>query len=333
MIHAFRIVNYVGESIRIQLNDPWESGFVVKSVDGLGPVKANVNFTEMATRDGGELNSARKNTRNIVFHFAFLESPTIEETRHLSYRYFPIGKMVRVIVENDRGECYTDGVVENNDPDIFNKEEGCSVSILCGNPYFYDIKEQTTAFNGVDPLFEFPFMNDSLEEPLIEFGSIINYKDRTLIYEGEGNPGIVMRIHLIGPVKGLTIYNLDGGDIMKIDEEKIHGAMDRIINPGKYEDYETEENPGGGSTGRPPIVETPVDYIGFGDDIIVNTNVGQKSIKVVRAGIEYDVMSALERPIHWFHLNKGSNTFSYGCTEGVSNVQLKITNKILYEGV
>lgn len=301
MIKAFEIVNYIGETLRLQLDDPDASGFIVKKVTGLGPVKADVNFTEMASSDGGVDNSARLGTRNIVFTLQFLQSPTIEETRHTSYRFFPIKHKVSIIVETDTRICRTEGTVETNEPNIFSEEEGCTISIVCGNSYFYSVNDQIAYFNGVTPLFEFPFENNSLTEKLIEFGEIQNFSERTIIYEGDGNPALLIQIHLIGKIKGLTFYNVDTRESISIKDDKLNEIIDSEVMAG--------------------------------DDIIINTNQGEKSITLIRAGVKYNILNAVDRPIHWFTLKKGENTFAYGCEEGVSNVQLKIQNKILYEGV
>lgn len=301
MIYAFRIINYVNEEIRLQLDDPWGSGFIVKNVTGLGPVKADVIFTEMATNDGGLENSARLETRNIVFTLEFLDSPTIEDVRHLSYRFFPIKKRVSVIAETDRGDCRVDGIVESNEPDIFSQNEGCQISILCGDPYFYSTKDQIVNFNGVEPLFEFPFENNSVTEKLIEFGEILNFTERTLVYDGDGNPGMIIRIHFLGTIKNFKFYNVETREYIAINQERIKSIVGSDIQRG--------------------------------DDIEINTNKGVKSIKLIRAGVKYDILNSLDRPIHWFYLKKGDNTFAYGCEEGVSNVQLRISNKVLYDGV
>ena len=59
MIRTITVKNYLGDSIKLNLARPEESGFVVKSITGLGPGKATVNTTEVATNDGGLFNSAR----------------------------------------------------------------------------------------------------------------------------------------------------------------------------------------------------------------------------------------------------------------------------------
>ena len=52
MIKRVTVVNHLGESLKLDLTSPEKSGFIVKSIEGLGPVKATVNTTKMSTTDG-----------------------------------------------------------------------------------------------------------------------------------------------------------------------------------------------------------------------------------------------------------------------------------------
>lgn len=65
MIKSVTITNYLGERIKLDLTDPEASGFVIEEIEGLGPVKADVNVTDLATTDGALFNSSRANTREI----------------------------------------------------------------------------------------------------------------------------------------------------------------------------------------------------------------------------------------------------------------------------
>lgn len=49
MIRNVTIINPLGERLVLDLMNPVKSGFIVESIEGLGPVKADVNFTELAT--------------------------------------------------------------------------------------------------------------------------------------------------------------------------------------------------------------------------------------------------------------------------------------------
>lgn len=304
MIKSVTITNHLDESIKLDLFNPEESGFIIKSIEGLGPVKANINFKELATNDGSIDNSARLSSRNIVMSLQFMESPTIEETRLKSYKYFPIKRNIKFLIETDSRICETIGRVETNVPTIFSNAEGCQISILCSNPYFYSAGENgtnQTIFYGTEPLFEFPFSNESLTEDLIEFGSIENRTEGTIYYDGDAEIGITIQIHAVGEAEGLVIYNTKTREIMRINDDKLKS----LIGSG----------------------------IQAGDEITITTSRGEKGIYMLRSGVTTNILNSLEKPIKWFQLSKGDNTFAYTASAGLTNLQFRIENKVIYEGV
>lgn len=121
MIESVTIINYLGDSIVMDLDNPYDSGFAICSINGLGPVKANINVTELATDDGAFYNSARTQTRNITMSLKFFDTSqrTVEDVRLSSYKFFPIKKPVTFIVKTDNRTAYCIGYVESNEPDIF----------------------------------------------------------------------------------------------------------------------------------------------------------------------------------------------------------------------
>lgn len=304
MIKSVTITNHLDESIKLDLFNPEESGFIIKSIEGLGPVKANINFKELATNDGAIDNSARLSSRNIVMSLQFMESPTIEETRLKSYKYFPIKRNIKFLIETDSRICETIGRVETNVPTIFSNAEGCQISILCSNPYFYSAGENgtnQTIFYGTEPLFEFPFSNESLTEDLIEFGSIENRTEGTIYYDGDTEIGITIQIHAVGEAEGLVIYNTKTREIMRINDDKLKSLMGSGIQAG--------------------------------DEITITTSRGEKGIYMLRSGVTTNILNSLEKPIKWFQLSKGDNTFAYTASAGLTNLQFRIENKVIYEGV
>ena len=304
MIKSVTITNHLDESIKLDLFNPEESGFIIKNIEGLGPVKANVNFKELATNDGAIDNSARLSSRNIVMSLQFMESPTIEETRLKSYKYFPIKRNIKFLIETDSRICETIGRVETNVPTIFSNAEGCQISILCSNPYFYSAGENgtnQTIFYGTEPLFEFPFSNESLTEDLIEFGSIENRTEGTIYYDGDAEIGITIQIHAVGEAEGLVIYNTKTREIMRINDDKLKSLMGSGIQAG--------------------------------DEITITTSRGEKGIYMLRSGVTTNILNSLEKPIKWFQLSKGDNTFAYTASAGLTNLQFRIENKVIYEGV
>lgn len=174
MIKSFTVTNYLGDILEMELTNPEETGFIIKSVTGLGPDKTTVNIKEIASNDGGYFAGSRTPVKNIVINLLFIGTPLIEDTRHKSYKYFPVKKPLKLGVITDRYDLEISGYVESNTPDIFSKEEGCQISILCPIPYFSAKKKQIVQTLGNNPMFEFPFSNELIKNPELPEESSIN---------------------------------------------------------------------------------------------------------------------------------------------------------------
>ena len=92
MINSVTVTNFKGEQLTLELAHPEKTGVIVVNVDGIGGADGNVNVSELAGADGALFNSARLNTRNIVFTLRPMLIPSVEENRHKLYHYFPIKK-------------------------------------------------------------------------------------------------------------------------------------------------------------------------------------------------------------------------------------------------
>lgn len=307
MIYSFTITNYLGDTIKLTLREPALSGFLIKSVTGLGPVKANINTTEVATNDGSKFNSARLTQRNIVFQMVFvdtLKGESVEDIRQKSYKYFPTKKNVDIIIETDNRYVKTTGYVESNEPNIFSSQEGAQISIICPDPYFYtagDNGDIVTEFYSIAPMFEFPFSNESLTDQMIVFSEIQSRAAGVITYYGDTEIGMVIRIHALGEATNIAIYNTDTREVMRIDTDKIKKI-----------------------TGKGLVVS---------DDIIINTAKGNKSITLLREGVSYNILNCLGKNPDWFTLTKGDNVFAFTAETGITNLQFRVENKIIYEGV
>ena len=302
MIKSLTVTNYLGDSITLELMRPEKSGFIIQSITGLGPGKANINTSDLSTDDGSIYNSARLPSRNIVISVKYLWKNTIEEARQLSYKYFPIKRKVKLHFETDNRIAEIEGYVESNDPDIFSKEEGSDISIVCPNPFFYDAYETvTTSFSGIEGAFEFPFSNESLTEPMLEFSVIRDVIDRVVNYKGDHEIGITITIRAIGDAGDITIYNVDTGETMKVFSSSIEALTGNGIQNG--------------------------------DEIVICTVKGSKSATLIRNAQSTNILNCINRDADWFQLVKGDNTFAYTSTTGRNFLRLEISNRIIYEGI
>lgn len=117
--------------------------YFVKSVEGLGPVQADISSSSYANFDGVILDHARLGGRNIVFDLKFFpdyeSSETVQDVRRILYSVAGTKKVVDLTFINDSFPTVTiRGTVETNEPTIFSKNTDVRLSILCGdpNPYF-----------------------------------------------------------------------------------------------------------------------------------------------------------------------------------------------------
>lgn len=304
MIYSVKVTNYLGESITLELARPEKSGLVIEEIEGLGPPKANINMTDITNGDGSNYNSARTDPRNIVFHIRFLENPTIEVSRNLTYKFFPIKKPVTLEFQTESKRASIVGYVESNEPDIFTDETSAEISILCPDPYFYASGPgflNVVVFYGVEPLFEFPFSNESLENELIVFSEIVRNSMENIPYEGNVEAGIVIKIIATGEVEGLKIYNLDTRETMTIDTTRLETITGHSI-------------------------------IEF-DEITITTIKGSKSAILLRDGVYTNILNCITKDSAWFELSNGDNLFAYTTDSGSENLQFTIEYNTIYEGI
>lgn len=303
MIHKLVVKNYLSEIFELELRSPEKSGFFISNIDGLGPSKAQINLTESLSSSGGFYNSSRSVSRNIVIDLGYYDdgSESIENIRQKSYKIFPVNKPVMLEIVSDNRVGVTTGIVESNTPIIFSKRSGTQISIICPSAYFQSKETFQTIFTGVEPLFEFPFENPSLTEPLIEFGSIFINTESSLVYLGDEDTGITIFIDIIGPVHNLSLHNLATSETMAINSDVLM-AM----------------------TGQDLVA---------GDKIIISTSQGSKFIYLLRNGVYINILNTLGISSSWFRVFRGDNLFKYTTDTGLSNVKMLIEHNLKYGGL
>lgn len=315
MIYSVVAINHLGDVLAMELSRPEESGFAIQSITGISAGSANVNMTDYASTDGGVYNSSRLGIRNIVIKFRFIDKySSIEELRHLSYEMFALKKSISLLFITDTRSVIIDGVVEKNEPEIFSSTEGSDISILCADPYFYSYGADSmeTTFSEVIPMFEFVYdatagdgyySNESLTEPLTEFSLISDTASTSIYYDGDAEVGVAVSFHLTGEVGDITFYNSTTNEYFTIDVSKV------------------EEIVGNGFT------------LGNGDDIILRSTTGNKSVTLIHAGISTNILPAMTPGSDWIQLVKGWNTIGYYDALDSKNLVCTVNNQVKYSGV
>lgn len=305
MIKSVTITNPNGEELTINLNDiEPESGLFITEIEGLGPVKADINMTELAAKDGSKYNSSRANGRNIVMKVRFIYASSIEDVRLLTYKYFPLKKRIKFHIETDNRIAEVEGHIESNEPDIFSPNESANISIMCESAWFKDVSEdgiQIIDFSDIVSLFEFEFEDDDEGSPTLEFSSIEIRRENIITYNGDADNGFIMRMFIEGPVVNPSIYNIETLGVIKIDTTKIANIIGSNVKAG--------------------------------DEIRINSIQNEKSVTLIREGKFYNILNALDINTDWFILHPGDNLFGYTADSGELNILFRIECQNLLQGV
>lgn len=304
MIHSITVTNPSGEQLKLELARPELTGLIVERIDGLGPAPATINTVDLGSSDGAIFSSSRVQTRNIVITLRMIgttKDPSIENARLLTYKFFPLKKKVELLIRTDNRLAQTYGYVESNDPDIFSQNESAQISIICPDPYFYELGGNEFGFYGVHPMFEFPFQNDSLTENLLEVGELRFDTRSVLNYVGDADTGFVMTLHALSTVKNVTIFNVKTREWLKINTDKIQQVTGKAF--------------------------------GLGDDIIISTVQGEKYVRLLRKGLYTNIISAWDKNGKWLTLTNGDNIFTFTAEVGEQDLQVTFTYRNAYGGI
>lgn len=230
----------------------------------------------------------------------------IEQSRHKSYDFFHIKQPVTLIFETDEKTVKIIGYVQENQPGIFSDAEETQIDIVCPDPWFYEMESTETIFSGIEPLFEFPFSNESLSQKLLIMGEIHDDIIATFNYRGDIPVGFVAEIYFLGPAKGIKIIDGKTNETLRIDE----AALWEIAG-----------------------IKEKDRAFKYGDYILVSTVPNVKGCWFVRDTISYDVLNAVLRDSDWPMIHPGENVLAYFADERIENIQFKITYDVAYEGL
>ncbi len=299
MIKQVNIINPKNETLELVLADPYTTGILVTDISGLAPPKSSINYQSLATGDGGLFASARTEPRNIVFSLRMVDTDA-EDARVKTYEFFPVKKEITMQFISNKRRLMITGYVESHEADIFSSEESTQISVLCLDPWFYELGDVQTVFSGIKPLFEFPFSNESLDEPMIEFGEIMRDTRAFLEYKGDVDTGVYINIYFEAAAEDIWIFNEQTQEMMMINTAR--------------------------------IAELTGKAVGVDDNIEICTVPGKKYIRLLRSNTYTNIISALERSSQWLVLRNGTNIFGFEARSGKNNLLVSFTYRTQYGG-
>jgi hypothetical protein len=141
MITSIECTTPLGDTVTLAL-DASISPYVVKNIDGLGPVAANIARADYVTKDGSIFQNARAGERNIVLtlsmnpDYSTTTDPYGELRRALYPVLYPQSEVKLVIESTELETLEITGWVESFEPTIFTKDPDIRISIICPDPFF-----------------------------------------------------------------------------------------------------------------------------------------------------------------------------------------------------
>jgi hypothetical protein len=282
-MYTLQVENDIGDTLALTGNP----NYTVYRIDGLTPPKATINSSVNTTTDGSKISSVRLENRNIVLYLTIERE--VEKNRIELYKHLPVKRTVTLHYKNNTRNVCIKGVVESNEPAIFDQKQVAQISIICEKPYFKEINELVTMFGDVLPLFEFPF---SIPAEGIEFSRITKNTRKSILNTGDVETGLLIELFATGTV----------------------------VNPVIFDTYNRTQM----------ALKISMQA---GDKLVINTNIGEKGITLIRDGEESNALGYMRPDSSWFVLMPGDNVFTYDCESGASNLQLTFKSSILYAGV
>lgn len=187
MLNGIEVVNNQGTVLPMSLEDP-ENGYVIKDIEGLDPVPAEIVSGSFANADGEQFQSSRRGKRNIVvkldlrYEYAGL---SVGELRAGLYGYFmPKMEVLLRFFDDLIGVVEIKGTVESFTAPLFAKEPEATISIMCFNSDF------------LDP-----------EVSIIYGNSNSTFTETTFRYQGTVETGVILRLLPNRALNEVTLFH------------------------------------------------------------------------------------------------------------------------------
>ena len=206
-LSSIKVTNAQGSQLEFPLEDP-SGGFIVRDIQGLGPVKATLVSTSFANMDGGQYHPSRRETRNIVLTLGLEPDYAVSDVhtlRKLLYSFFmpkTEGTLEFHLFDKFTEDLFAqtkdltiDARIESCEPSIFTKDPAMDVSMLCYDPDFVDLTGVTVNGSTVSDLTE----------------SVVTY-------EGEVDTGVIFTLRPDRVLNDFTIFHRPpDGTLVTID--------------------------------------------------------------------------------------------------------------------
>ena len=187
MLTKLEIMNGQGQVLALSLRDS-SSGYLVKEIDGLDPVKATLVSSNFAQIDGAQYQTSRRDPRNITMKLGLWPAyamTTAQALRMNLYKYAMPKSIVSLrLYLDDVLFATTTAVVESVTSSLFTSDPEVDFSFMCFDPDFYS--PSMTTVHGATT-------SGSTPQP-------VNYA-------GSSDAGVVFTLNIDQSFSAITLHN------------------------------------------------------------------------------------------------------------------------------
>lgn len=207
-----------------------ESKYQVVGIEGFQPPSATINTSDAINMDGARYKSSYLNIRNVVLFIKI--NGNVEENRLRLYEFLGTNNYCKIYFSNNTRNVYCEGYVETVENDLFSNSQTVQVSIVCPNPYLFELNKILIDISKTFAKFEFPFM---IEESGIEVSAVQEFRETSIVNTGEATTGAEFTLTVDnGTVTNPTIYNAKNNAFLRLNTKISQGEIIAIdTNVGK----------------------------------------------------------------------------------------------------
>jgi Siphovirus-type tail component, C-terminal domain len=202
--------NGSGGTLSLPLSDT-SGGYVLRDIEGLDPVTATITSQSNAQTDGVQIQSARRDSRNITMKIGFKPdyvNTSVKSLRSNLYDYFLPKSIVGISFFDDEVlDSVTSGTVESFSNSLFTADPEVDLSIICPDPDFYAPTPE-----------------------LIYGGSVTDTTSFDIPYTGTSDAGVIFTLEVNQTLTGFTLYNMTpDGSTQVFDVENVFTSGDIVV--------------------------------------------------------------------------------------------------------
>lgn len=271
-----------------------ESGFgpfLLTDVEGMYDTKNKMYISENTMIDGAVYQGSVAEYRNIILHLADIGGyPENRDTLNRLFKEKSVGTLI--FRESDANPRKIEYYVESTTSTGEDPYRDHEISLICPDPFFYDVEGNSEAMASWVSDFVFPFASPSTG---FTFGHQSNELIKTIQNDiAEDNIGVTITLTCMGAVTNPSITHIETGDSITI-----------------------------GHSGKPFEIVS-------GDVVVITTATGNKHVTLTHSGVTSEVNHYLTEDSVFVQLMRGSNSFGFDADSGINNLSISIDYTFKY---